>query len=103
VPGTNQDGLVSVPINGVPTDVPYDPYTTIPQNFIRGPSYWGDDLSLFKTFAIREDLRLRFTADAFNVFNHPNNVDPDPSTGLINLGISASDPRIIQFSLRLDF
>lgn len=103
VPGTNQDGFVSVPINGVPTDVIYDPYTSIPQNFIKGPSHWGDDFSLFKTFGISENVRLRFTADAFNVFNHPNNVDPDPTTGLIPLNVSASDPRTIQFSLRLDF
>jgi hypothetical protein len=61
------------------------------------------DASLFKNFSIRESVRLRFTADAFNVLNHPNNLNPNPTTGLIDLSQSANEPRIIQFSLRLDF
>jgi hypothetical protein len=35
--------------------------------------------------------------------NHPNNLNPNPTTGLIDLSQSANEPRIIQFSLRLDF
>jgi hypothetical protein len=89
--------------DGSTINVPYDVYTSMPQNFIQGPSNWNADCSLFKSFALRERLRLRFTADAFNVMNHPNNSDPHLTTGLIDLSQQRNDPRIIQFSLRLDF
>jgi hypothetical protein len=84
-------------------DVPYVVYNSMPRNFIQGPSNWNADFSLFKNFQIRENMRLRVTADAFNLFNHPNNKDPDLTTGLVDLGVSANAPRIIQFSARFDF
>jgi hypothetical protein len=61
------------------------------------------DVSLIKNFQLGEARRLRITADAFNVFNHPNDLNPNTRTGLIDLSQSANAPRIIQFSLRLDF
>lgn len=104
VPGPNHDNLIPVQLkDGSTLNVPYDVYTSIPQNFIQGPKNWGMDASLFKNFPIRESVRLRFTADAFNVLNHPNNLNPNSTTGLIDLSQSANEPRIIQFSLRLDF
>ena len=104
IPGPNQDGLVPVTLKDGSTQmVPYDVYTTMPQNFIEGPKQWNVDFSVFKNFQIRERWKIRFTADAFNVFNHPNNVNPDPTTGLIDLSQQSNEPRIIQFSLRLDF
>jgi hypothetical protein len=68
-----------------------------------GPGAWNTDISVFKNFKIREVANLRFTADFFNAFNHPNDVDPDSTTGLQDLSKQANDPRIIQFSLRLDW
>ncbi len=73
------------------------------QNFYVGPSSWNQDVSVFKYFDIKERVRLRFTADIFNFFNHPVNNAPNKTTGLINLSQQANDPRIIQFSLRLEF
>jgi hypothetical protein len=104
IPGPNHDGYVPVQLqDGTFINVFYDPWNSMPQNFIPGPVNWNMDVSLFKTFNISETKRLRFTADFFNVFNHPNDVNPDLVTGLIDLGQSANPPRIIQFSLRLDF
>jgi hypothetical protein len=73
------------------------------KNFFRGPGAWNQDFSVFKHFDITERLKLRFTADFFNVFNHPNEANPDATTGLQDLTVQTNDPRIIQFSLRLQF
>jgi hypothetical protein len=41
-------------------------------NSLTGPSYWNDDLSLFKDIPLTEKYKLQFRAEAFDVFNHPN-------------------------------
>ena len=78
--------------------------------FMLSPSAWNQDLSVFKYFDIMERVKLRFTADFFNAFNHPIDYLPgDPNrtlntnTGLLDLSKQENDPRIIQFSLRLEF
>ena len=71
--------------------------------FILGPTNWNADGSVFKNFSITEAVKLRVTADFFNVFNHPNDVNPNGGTGLQDLSQQANDPRIIQFSMRLSF
>lgn len=73
------------------------------RNFYRGPGSWNQDISLFKNFQLAERLKVRFTADFFNALNHPNDVNPNNSTGLQDLTTQANDPRIIQFSLRIEF
>jgi hypothetical protein len=63
------------------------------------------DLSLFKTFALIERLRLQFRAEAFNAANRvrfggPNtNVNAGANFGLVNS--QSNDPRQIQFGLKL--
>jgi hypothetical protein len=89
--------------DGTPYTVTYDVYNPMPLNFIEGPKNWNMDLALWKNFKITESKSLRFTADFFNVLNHPNNNNPDQITGLIDLRQQANDPRIIQFSLRFQF
>jgi len=78
-------------------------YNPTPRAFIMGPGAWNLDFSIFKNFTFAEDYRLRFTADFFNMFNHPNMVNPSNSQGLINLGRQSNEPRTIQFSLRFDW
>ncbi len=73
------------------------------------PGNWNEDLSVFKYFEITERVRLRFTADFFNVFNHPEDYLPgvgndlNLTTGLLDLSRQVNDPRILQFSLRLEW
>jgi hypothetical protein len=74
-----------------------------PRNFFIGPGAWNVDLSLFKTFDISEDINVRFTADFFNAFNTPMDGNPNAGSGLQDLGVQSNDPRIIQFSLRLNW
>jgi hypothetical protein len=46
-------------------------------------------------------VRLRFQADFFNVFNHPNNPTGVGADGLLSTRTSGSDARELQLSLRL--
>jgi hypothetical protein len=80
-----------------------DFYHPIARGNIIGPSAFTMDASMFKNFSIKERLRIRFTADFFNVFNHPTNNNPNSSTGLINLTTQANQPRLMQFSLHVIF
>lgn len=80
---------------------------------IIGPGAWNVDLSLFKNFSFSEKGNVRFTADFFNFLNHPNDVNPDLTTGLQDLtqqtviGQNApgavNSPRTIQLSVRIDW
>jgi hypothetical protein len=89
------------------------------RNLVRGPGAFFFDAGLSKDFPlVKEKLDLKFRADAFNVFNHPNFGPPalnivtnassfgqitgtnaSPSTS----AVSADDARVAQFSLRLEF
>ncbi|HEV2175499.1 MAG TPA: hypothetical protein VGR71_18120, partial [Nitrospira sp.] len=90
------------------------------RNLFRGPFQVRFDMSLAKEFPIHEDrFRLRFEADAFNIFNQPdfdapnNNVvffpnftgpasiPPEGSLGVIQHTIGSS--RFLQLSLHMIF
>ena len=78
-------------------------YWPFARNNFMGPRDWNLDLSIFKHFYFTEDLKMRFTADFFNFFNHPNNPNPNATSGLVNLGVQTNEPRTVQLSLRVDF
>jgi len=87
-----------------------DLFSWNPRTFMLSPGAWNEDLSVFKYFDIVERVKLRFTADFFNAFNHPIDYLPgdlnhtlNTNTGLLDLSKQENDPRIIQFSLRLEF
>ena len=42
------------------------------RNQFRGPHYFDFDMALFRTFTIREGMKLAVGLQAFSVFNHPN-------------------------------
>jgi hypothetical protein len=76
---------------------------------VRGPGQNRFDLSLAKTFPIRESLHLEFRADAFNAFNHTNwnsvvTTYPSGSAqfpfGSVN---GANEARIVQVAGKLVF
>lgn len=74
--------------------------------FFVGPRFWNVDASVFKWFSFGEQKRLRFTADFFNALNHANDINPDPVTGLQDLGrqdLNTNEPRIIQLSARFEW
>lgn len=81
----------------------------IGRNSVFGPHLFNMDLAVAKSFPIHESTSLQFRMDAFNVFNYINfgtpsgNVEQDGniSTGPFKDG--STNPRQLQFSLRLQF
>jgi hypothetical protein len=85
----------------------------------RGPFQVRFDMMMAKQFALTERFQLRFEADAFNIFNHPdfdapnNNVTffpnfagppsipPQGSLGYIQHTVGS--PRFLQLGLHLTF
>jgi hypothetical protein len=75
------------------------------RNSLVGPPAWSFDLSLSRAFRFREDQRVEFRAEAFNVTNsfrpqNPNTTITNAQFGQIR---SAFDPRILQFALKYVF
>jgi hypothetical protein len=98
------------------------------RNALRGPNFFWSDLYITKWFPVNERVKLRFDAQLFNVFNHPNFGLPSvvlagipgkpstqtgfgaltyttsPPTGLLGVGLGGdSSPRMIAFQVRLEF
>jgi hypothetical protein len=105
--GDNFDNRLPLPLKDGTTRntsvIGGDLYWPFPRNQFMGPRNWNVDLSIFKHFYFTEDVKMRFTADFFNFFNHPNNGNPHSQRGLVNLGSQSNQPRTIQLSLRVDF
>lgn len=76
-----------------------------PRNLLYGPGTENVDMSLFKTFPVKETWNIEFRAEVFNVFNHPNFGNPVNNLSSSQFGsiLSAGSPRIIQLALRLTF
>ncbi len=76
------------------------------RNTLYGPGRWNYDMSLFKDFAIKEELKVQFRAEAFNVFNHPQFGQPSATIGAGGVGTITSvigNPRQLQLALRVQF
>jgi len=98
------------------------------RNSLHGPDFVWNDFYLTKWFPVTEHMKLRFDAQFFNVFNHPNFGLPSivmagipgkpstqtgfgaltyttsPPTGLLGVGLGGdSSPRMIALQLRLEF
>jgi hypothetical protein len=76
------------------------------RNTLQGPNLMDLDVSVSRTIAIKERMRLQFRAEAFNLtntvaFGLPNANVSGGSAGVITS--LAADPRIMQFALRLSF
>ena len=75
------------------------------KNILRGPRLFDTDLGLIKDTNITERTKVQFRAEFFNVFNNVNFGNPGSTFGNPGFGkiTSASDPRILQLSLKLVF
>lgn len=81
------------------------------RNILRGPRQVNVDLSMGKSFRIREGMNLEVRADSYNVFNHPQFNNPDNNilsgtAGQItsSQGANAFGPgRIFQMGARFSF
>jgi hypothetical protein len=77
------------------------------RNSFVGPRYFDTDMSLVKNFPLlpRENSRLQFRADFFNLFNNVDFNSPTTSlsSSLFGKISSAQNARQVQLALRLDF
>ena len=86
-------------------------FGNVARGSFNGPGLWNLDTSLAKRFAVSEQMRMEFRAEAFNVFNHANFGSPNAivftgnsyssSAGVITATSTTS--RQIQFALKLLF
>jgi hypothetical protein len=124
VAGTRPRTGLRIDANGIP-NVFLDPSTAASafrfaypgesgqRNNLRGPGFFGLDAGLSKTWKLREGMDLKFSWEAFNIFNHPSfdvgsfqYVGNNSFTGGSSFGEltqTASKPRSMQFALRLSF
>jgi len=122
--------VIAPGVNGVPPcqtvsgnqvcDTVETGYANSGRNVFRGPFQSRMDTSIGKVFSITERFKLRYTAEFYNITNHPsfdvpnNNPSlysvssgkvtvrtPSPTTGMISHTIGS--PRFVQMSLRLQF
>jgi hypothetical protein len=87
--------------------------TYIPRNAGSGFDYFNVNARLSRRFALSERLRLEAMAEAFNAFNRVNGVARNGSFGAgaypsnpsstFNQTTAVSDPRTLQFGLRVSF
>ena len=98
------------------------------RNALRGPDFVWNDFYLTRSFPVTEQMKLRFEAQFFNLFNHPNFGLPSvvqagipgnpstqagfgaltyttsPPTGLLGVGLGGdSSPRMIAVQMKLEF
>ncbi len=95
------------------------------RNVLRGFGAWQADVGLQRQFHLAEKLELRFRAEFFNIFNHPNFGSPinlltsrlfgfstqtlanslgsGGANGGLNPLYQIGGPRSIQFALKLQF
>src|SRR3984957_10289770 len=87
-------------------------FGNIERDSLFGPGLISTDLALSKKFFLTERLNFQLTAQAFNVFNHPNLnnpsgcVDCGTSSGLITDIVASQDGttmRRLQFAARFQF
>jgi hypothetical protein len=73
------------------------------KNTLIGPGGYYLDFSAFRSFAVTERAKLQFRAEFFNLFNHANLSNPVSNISSATVGRiqSTSDPRILQFGLKL--
>ena len=76
------------------------------RDILRGPHLFDTDMSLFKTFAIRERLRFTFRVEAFNIWNNPEFSNPNAnieSATFGNITSTSVGSRVMQLGGKLSF
>jgi hypothetical protein len=96
--GFTGNNAFSLPASGV--------FGNAGRNILRGPAIQDLDVSISRTFAIKERIRMQFRAESFNLtntvaFGLPNANVSGGTPGVITS--LAGDPRIMQFAGRLSF
>jgi hypothetical protein len=81
-------------------------YGNAGRNILRGPHMFNTDMSIFKTFQLKERLRFTFRAEAFNVWNNPEFSAPNANIEAATFGnitSTSTSARVMQFGGKLSF
>jgi len=75
------------------------------RNSIQGPASWAFDVALSRAFNVRENQKVEFRAEAFNLTNSFRPMAPATNFSQNTFGQirAAQDPRILQFALKYVF
>ena len=76
------------------------------RNPVRGPDYHDADIALIKHTLLRERVDLEFRTEFFNLTNTPAFGQPNGVLGSSAFGTitsTASDPRVIQFGVKVNY
>ena len=116
-------GCVGTVAQGAFCSPPTGTQGNMARNSVRGYGAWQDDFSIRRQFSVRENARLLFVAEFFNILNHPNFGQPTTSLSSALFGQPTSTlatalqsqfsgfsplyqiggPRSIQLALKLTF
>ena len=81
-------------------------FGTSGRNTLRAPAIFNTNLSLFRTFPIKERLNLQFRAESYNLSNTPHFAAPNANVSSGNFLVITSavaDQRQFRFALKLTF
>ena len=89
----------------VPSAAGIGNYGTFGRNGLRAPGQGNVNFTISKVVPVREDLKMEYCADFFNLLNHAEFSAPITSitSGTFGQITSTAPPRIIQMALRLQF
>ena len=76
------------------------------RNPLRGPAQQNMDFSVIKFIPIKEQWKLEFRTEFFNVFNNVSFANPVNVRASANFGQivrTSTGPRVIQFGFKLSF
>jgi hypothetical protein len=78
---------------------------TAPVGAVRGPGINNFDMSLLKNIAFKEQRKIQFGAEFFNIANHPQFEGVGNVFGSATFGVvtNARDPRVVQLRLKFSF
>jgi len=74
------------------------------RNPVRGPAYRDLDIAFVKNTSLPHEANVEFRAELFNITNTPAFAQPNGSFGAAAFGTitaTTTDPRVVQFALRL--
>ncbi len=109
IPGSFDD-RIAITQNNFANSVPGMGFVARNQGL--GPNFKNIDLSVGKTFSIRENMNAKLRWETFNLFNHPNFGIPSTESGhnidrggggLGETTTTVGNERVMQFSFRLQF
>ena len=105
-PGPNSSKLNNYLNPAAFSPAPRSRYGTLGRNTMRGPGANLWDARISKSTPLHERVNLRFLTEFFNVWNHPAFGNPATVLGTATFGTirsTASNARIVQFALKLEY